>query len=126
MKRLILLGLLLSTISIQAQIYRFKAVSRDSSDTIVSNIVVVPYVHLPILFTPNGDGFNDMFVPISVGVQNFKVEVFTINGKLVATLRQGDQWAGTGTRQIYKVKASWYDPLRDQYYLTYESVLEGP
>jgi gliding motility-associated-like protein len=126
MKRFILIALLLSTISTQAQIYRFKAVSRDSSDTIVSNTVLVPYVHLPILFTPNGDGFNDMFVPISVGVENFKAEVFNLKGKLVATLRQGEQWSGTGTRQIYKVKASWYDPLRDQYFLTYESVLESP
>lgn len=126
MKKLILAAMLLISASCQAQKYRLKSVSHDLSDTVVSNVVIVPYVYLPILFTPNGDGINDFWVPVTIGVENFKAEIFDLKGKLLATIRQGERWSGSGSRQIYKVKASWYDALRDQYFLAYESVLESP
>ncbi len=56
-----------------AYIYRIVAVSGDLMDTSISNykpLTLDSRMWIPSAFTPNGDGVNDLFYPVAVGVYN--------------------------------------------------------
>jgi gliding motility-associated-like protein len=64
-------------------------------------------VFSPTSFTPNGDGLNDVFMPVSGGIEYFKLEIYNRWGKIVySTSNINQPWDGTGNIQdnyIWKV-----------------------
>jgi gliding motility-associated-like protein len=55
------------------------------SDSIVKIVEVIPdfNIYIPNVFTPNGDGLNDTFLPVVSGVRNYELSVFNHNGLLI-------------------------------------------
>lgn len=69
----------------------------DTTSVNVRVFATTPTVFVPTAFTPNGDGRNDILIPIAAGIQ--KIEYFSVYnrwGKLVFTTRiNGHGWDGT-------------------------------
>lgn len=57
----------------------------DCIDTIVKSIEIYPKLEIliPNVFTPNGDGFNDVFGPVMSGFKSFHMEIYNRWGKMV-------------------------------------------
>lgn len=52
-------------------------------------------ITLPNVFTPNGDGINDVFKPIARGISDIKVNIYSRFGNLVASWdKPGGHWDG--------------------------------
>lgn len=52
-------------------------------------------ITLPNVFTPNGDGVNDVFKPIARGISDIKVNIYSRYGNLVASWdKPGGHWDG--------------------------------
>lgn len=64
-------------------------------------------IYFPTSFTPNGDGLNDVFMPLGGGMQKFKLEIYNRWGNLIYTSNNLNQpWDGNGHGQdnyIWKV-----------------------
>ncbi|MET0462086.1 MAG: PKD domain-containing protein [Chitinophagaceae bacterium] len=80
------------------------------SDTASMKVTVFktnPYVFVPSAFTPNGDGKNDLLIPVAVGVR--KINYFRIYNRwgnlLFSTTTNGQGWDGnlSGTPQTSNV-----------------------
>lgn len=80
------------------------------SDTASMKVIVFktnPYVFVPSAFTPNGDGKNDILIPVAVGVR--KINYFRIYNRwgnlIFATTTNGHGWDGSfsGTPQTSNV-----------------------
>jgi gliding motility-associated-like protein len=70
-------------------------IATDTIDVIVYKID--PGFYVPNAFTPNGDGINDVFKPILVGMKSLTYfRVYNRDGELVySTNQQGQGWDGT-------------------------------
>lgn len=78
----------------------------SATDTInVSVYKVTPGLYVPNAFTPNGDGINDVFRPILIGMKSLKYfKIYNRRGQLVfSTTQQNVGWDG-------KFKGSPQDP----------------
>lgn len=69
-----------------------------ATDTI--NVIVYkvkPGLYVPNAFTPNGDGINDIFKPILIGMRSLNYfRVYNRSGQLIySTNKPGDGWDGT-------------------------------
>jgi gliding motility-associated-like protein len=64
-------------------------------------------IYIPTSFTPNGDGLNDVFMPLGGGIDEFKLEIYNRWGNLIYTTKNLNQaWDGVGHGQdnyIWKV-----------------------
>lgn len=69
----------------------------DSASMTVKIFKTNPQIFVPTAFTPNGDGVNDLFRPIGVGIKNIEYfRVFNRWGQLVfSTTVNGQGWDGT-------------------------------
>lgn len=68
------------------------------SDTTEKDLcVTVDYkLHIPNAFTPNGDGLNDVFQPVGVGIAEFRMDIFNRWGEKVYVLESiEDSWDGS-------------------------------
>ncbi|GAB2836264.1 lectin-like domain-containing protein [Ferruginibacter profundus] len=88
----------------------------ESFDDITVNIYKGPDIYLPTAFTPNGDGRNDLFRGIPVGIKQFNyLRVFNRWGQLIfATSDYNRGWDGTwkGQQQptgVYVITANGID-----------------
>ncbi|HMG66841.1 MAG TPA: T9SS type B sorting domain-containing protein, partial [Chitinophagaceae bacterium] len=68
----------------------------DSAFIIVKVFKTNPQIFVPSAFTPNGDGINDIFKPIGVGIKNIEYfRVFNRWGQMVfSTTVNGQGWDG--------------------------------
>lgn len=68
----------------------------DSSFITIKIFKTDPQIFVPTAFTPNGDGKNDLFRPIGVGIKNFEYfRVYNRWGQLVfSTTTNGQGWDG--------------------------------
>jgi gliding motility-associated-like protein len=66
------------------------------TDSIHIKYYTGPDIYLPNAFSPNGDGINDIFRPVCVGISTFKYfRVFSRYGELVYETKQaGPGWDG--------------------------------
>ena len=88
---------------------RYKVIVSDEKNCIDSAFINVkifktnPQIFVPTAFTPNGDGVNDMFRPIGVGIKSIEYfRVYNRWGELVfSTTINGQGWDGkiSGTPQ---------------------------
>ena len=68
------------------------------SDTAVKMLTVAPdfAFYIPNVFTPDGDGKNDVFIPVFRGTQVFKMQIFDRWGQLIFSCDQfGKGWDGS-------------------------------
>jgi gliding motility-associated-like protein len=73
--------------------------SLGCSDTLCQNIIVTgdPVVYVPNAFTPNGDGVNDILIPVTndISSNNYSFTVFNRWGQVVFESKQpGQGWDG--------------------------------
>ncbi|MEO1448188.1 MAG: gliding motility-associated C-terminal domain-containing protein, partial [Bacteroidota bacterium] len=67
-------------------------------DTARLSITLLPpgAIYVANAFTPNGDGVNEAFFPVGIGVEEVEMQIFTRWGPLVTTLySMEDRWDGT-------------------------------
>ncbi len=68
--------------------YRIAAYEKDYPQQIShSNILCLPYtpvLFIPTAITPNADGLNDVFKPITFGIASYNVQIYNRWGQLVA------------------------------------------
>jgi gliding motility-associated-like protein len=64
-------------------------------------------IYFPTSFTPNGDGLNDLFMPLGGGIEEFKLEIYNRWGNVIfTTVNKSQAWDGYGHGQdnyIWKV-----------------------
>ena len=84
--------------------------------------------YAPNSFTPDGDGLNDVWVPVVTGIVSYKLEVFNRWGELVfETLDEKEPWLGQKGNDgqhycpngMYFYRATYVDKLN------YPRVAEG-
>lgn len=66
--------------------FRIKAVNARNGKTVNSNTVTLERtaeVIIPTAFTPNGDGLNDVFLPVINDVERFEMKIFNRWGELL-------------------------------------------
>jgi gliding motility-associated-like protein len=68
--------------------------------SIEDRTLVVEYcpstIHLPNGFTPNGDGVNDLFLPVGTNIATVELSIFDRWGRLIHRGRDADAfWDGT-------------------------------
>lgn len=95
--------LLLFSLNLSAQeydVYRIKAVS--NGDTIVesiSNTIKVPItqlIYIPTVFSPDGDGINDLFYVKGQNIGHLHLEVYNRWGhEVFSAPTLGDRWNGS-------------------------------
>jgi gliding motility-associated-like protein len=81
---------------------RYKVMVSDEKNCVDSDFINVkifktnPQIFVPTAFTPNGDGVNDLFRPIGVGIKNIEYfRVYNRWGELVfSTTINGQGWDG--------------------------------
>ncbi len=68
------------------------------SDTI--EIIGCPDILVPNIFTPNGDGFNDLFIPDASAIENFVMIIYNRWGNpIFETTNYLDGWDGTSNNK---------------------------
>lgn len=80
-------------------------------DTIVKSVYIdSDYTfYIPNSFTPNGDGFNDIFQPLGEGIQNFNMKIFDRWGGLVFESKDiNTGWSGFQEDKSDYLKESVY------------------
>ena len=89
----------------------YTAVARDKNGCGLSNTFLVYVVDYPRFFTPNGDGFNDVW-SIQNGDQlpNYRIFIFDRYGKLLKQLnRDGNGWNGTFNSEQLPADDYWFN-----------------
>jgi len=88
----------------------------ESYDTVVIKIYDGPEIYLPTAFTPNGDGKNDVYRGIPIGIKTYNyLRIYNRYGQEVFASKDPNKgWDGTlkGSKQgsnVYVVIASGYD-----------------
>ena len=83
----------------QKYILQVKSLAGCTSEDSINILVykILPGLYVPDAFTPNGDGINDIFRPVSVGIKEFiYFKVYNRRGQLVFSTNKGkDGWDGT-------------------------------
>jgi len=80
--------------------------------------------HIPDVFTPNGDGVNDVFRPILENFQNFEMTIFNRWGQIIAKTNDINQgWDGTYMGKIapngyyqYRIKFQATEDMKYKYF----------
>ncbi len=93
--------------------YAVTSVDSLGNESILSNSVCVdncPFYELPNTFTPNGDGFNDVFKPkVNLFVYQIDLKVFNQWGNLVFETQDPDiNWNGTNSSGTMLADGTYY------------------
>jgi gliding motility-associated-like protein len=91
----------------------------DCKDVIVKDVIVTPEFRfwVPNVFTPTDDGLNDEFKPVTVGLTDYRMDIFSKDGtKLFTTYDLDKGWdgkfKGEGCKQdVYIWKVSYTNEL---------------
>jgi len=70
----------------------------NCTDKIIKDVKILPEFRfwIPNTFTPNGDGLNDVYMPISIGILDYTFEIFDRWGeKIFVSNEPYDGWDGT-------------------------------
>ena len=90
------------------------------SDSIKIEVVVFVEIRIPNVFTPNGDGYNDTFGPVTEGIETLEMKINDRYGRQVHTIDtvngrwDGNMPSGSAAPQgvyFYRLKAFGYDQV---------------
>ncbi|HBF88191.1 MAG TPA: hypothetical protein DDX39_06065 [Bacteroidales bacterium] len=88
----------------EAGIYPIELIIKDEIgclDTIAKNIIIKEGIAIPNVFSPNGDGKNDVFYVVSNGISEYSIEIFNRWGALIFTETSPYiQWTGRTTAGV--------------------------
>ena len=73
------------------------------SDTAKRVVYIIPFtsIYVPNSFTPNGDGLNDVFLPIVRDVLYYRLDIFTRSGNVIfSTESPNEGWDGTHNGKV--------------------------
>lgn len=89
-------------------IYRTNYITVDSCLSPITPIVIDPIVVIPNVFSPNGDGQNDLFKVTGLGINTVAMKIYNRWGQIVfETTQQNDGWDGQ-TNSGVKVSEGTY------------------
>jgi gliding motility-associated-like protein len=87
-----------------------KVITENGCEEEITDSVIIDdnyVIFYPSAFTPNGDGLNDVFMPVGGGIDKFKLEIYNRWGNLIFTSNNLNQpWDGNDHGQdnyIWKV-----------------------
>jgi gliding motility-associated-like protein len=79
---------------------RLDCTSRDSAQVIE---YCPPSIYVPNTFTPNGDGINDLWMPVGKSIASMELTVFDRYGRVLFESDQvGGSWDGTAGGELVK------------------------
>tara|TARA_R110002050_G_scaffold162939_2_gene292869 strand:- start:9363 stop:11891 length:2529 start_codon:yes stop_codon:yes gene_type:complete len=86
------------------------AICKSSDSILVAKENCEVYVEMPNIFTPNGDGVNDLFLPVySLGIAEIQTKIFDRWGKLVFETTTVDiKWDGNNTKGVQVPDGVYY------------------
>ena len=95
----------------------------DCKDVITKEVVILPEFRfwVPNAFTPSGDGLNDVFKPLAIGIKDYKMEVYDKGGQRLFYSYDTDkgwdgQYKGKPCKQdSYIWKASYINEVSGKY-----------
>ncbi|MGK0277395.1 MAG: gliding motility-associated-like protein [Litorivivens sp.] len=97
------------------EVYQIITDIQGCRDTAYATVIVNGHtLYIPNSFTPNGDGINDIFLPIALGVSTFRMEIYDRWGEIifvsedrktpwVGDVHNGDHFAKDGVYIYYVV-----------------------
>lgn len=95
----------------EAGIYSIEMIIKDEIgclDTVSKNITIKEGLAIPNVFSPNGDGINDVFYVVSNGISEYQIDIFNRWGALVySETSPYIQWTGRTTAGV-EVPAGTY------------------
>ncbi|OMQ11979.1 T9SS type B sorting domain-containing protein [[Flexibacter] sp. ATCC 35103] len=88
----------------------YYAIARDKNGCGLSNSVIVYVLDFPRFFTPNGDGYNDLWYIKNIDqLPDYKIFIFDRYGKLLKEMNQNsDGWNGTFNSQQLPSDDYWF------------------
>ncbi len=91
----------------------YNAVARDKNGCGLSNSFLVYVLDYPHFFTPNGDGFNDLWEVKNIELMpNYSISIFDRYGKLLKQMNQNSSgWNGTFNGQELPSDDYWFTLL---------------
>jgi hypothetical protein len=104
--------------------YRVRAVKADHPYVFVadSTKVLKPedsvWVSIPKVFTPDGDGLHDVFLPQHRNCTYLLIDLYTRQGEYIVSLKKDEVWKGLGKSQSYIWLGQWKDKAGN---ITYRS-----
>jgi len=91
----------------------YNAVARDKNGCGISNTFIVYVIDYPRFFTPNGDGYNDLWsISNSNILPNYTISIFDRYGKLLKQMNQSSTgWNGIFNGQTLPSDDYWFSLL---------------
>jgi len=88
----------------------YNAIARDKNGCGLSNSFLLYVVDYPRFFTPNGDGYNDLWLIQNTDqLPNYKISIFDRYGKFLKQMNQNtDGWNGTFNGQQLPADDYWF------------------
>jgi gliding motility-associated-like protein len=93
----------------------YHAIARDKNGCGMSNSLLIYVVDYPRFFTPNGDGFNDVWeIKNATYLPDYTISIFDRYGKLLKQINQnGAGWTGLFNNQQLPADDYWFTLLFD-------------
>ena len=94
----------------------YNALSRDKNNCGVSNSFLFYVLDYPRFFTPNGDGYNDVWMIKNLNLfASFELSIFDRYGKLLKQINQNNSvWNGLYNAQILPADDYWFTLIYDE------------
>lgn len=83
----------------------------DSTTTYILEVLVQDSIFIPNIFTPNGDNFNDLFLPIFVNIKTFKCDIYNRWGSEIYS------WSNSNNGWDGKTKSGDESPEGTYFYI---------
>jgi len=93
----------------ESNCFKEEIVNIQLSENCEENITNINYT-FPEFFTPNNDGYNDLWTPLSSQSQIIeKVNIFNRFGKLLKSLNENESWDGTYNGRMLPSTDYWFE-----------------
>lgn len=71
----------------------YRVIANGTNQTSISNILCLPYtpvIFLPTAFSPNGDNLNDVYRPVTFGIEHYQMKIYNRYGEKIAEFTEQD------------------------------------
>jgi len=105
----------------------FIATNGGCRDSVADTIHVINKIVIPNVFTPNGDGQNDVFHVIVSGFKNYDIEIFNRWGeKLFEAQSPNIDWTGRSMAGVDESDGTYYYIIKVTDYTGKQTTYNGP